>query len=407
MTWRAPRLRTLAAALLISTLTAGCVTQASPATPTNPSTTAAIAAATPTLSSTPGPTILPTPSTALTPPTPGPPTAEADSPSLAELVGQKLVIPVFGPKPGAGLLDRIRRGRIGGVILFGSDVTTPAALRTLTATLRAAAAEGGQPPLLIGTDQEGGSVKRIPWAPATMSAPEMGEIGSAGTARDQGVATGAALLDLGVNCDFAPVADVPRSTASFMYLQGRTWSFDPTVTATLSDAFASGLRSAGVVPTMKHFPGVGRSRLNTDLNVVTLTTSKARLAPDLEPYRLAIAHEVPMIMLSNVTYTAYDTANAAGWSRAIVKGLLRDELGFQGVTMTDSLSGISAARGVPASKLAFRAAIAGTDMILISSSRAITDAAYDLLLAEARAGRIPRAGLQASYDRILTLKAGL
>jgi beta-N-acetylhexosaminidase len=138
-----------------------------------------------------------------------------------------------------------------------------------------------------------------------------------------------------------------------------------------------------------------------------LTTSKARLAPDLEPYRLAIAHEVPMIMLSNVTYTAYDTANAAGWSRAIVKGLLRDELGFQGVTMTDSLSGISAARGVPASKLAFRAAIAGTDMILISSSRAITDAAYDLLLAEARAGRIPRAGLQASYDRILTLKAGL
>jgi beta-N-acetylhexosaminidase len=373
-----------------------------PATPTNQSTQLAIAASTP--APTPSPTVGPT----VAPPLPqatGEPATGA--PSLAQLVGQKLVIPVFGPNPGAGLLDRIRRGRIGGVILFGSDVTTPAALRTLTATLQGAAAEGGQPPLLIATDQEGGSVKRIPWAPPTLSAPELGAIGLKGTARDQGMATGAALLDLGVNCDFAPVADVPRSTASFMYLQGRTWSFDASATAALSEAFARGLWSAGVLPAMKHFPGVGRSKRNTDLNVVTLNTSKAGLAAELAPYRLAVEHGLPMIMLSNVTYTAYDPANAAGWSRAIVKGLLRDELGFQGVTITDSLSGISAARGVPASKLALRAATAGTDMILISSSRAITDAAYDLLLAEARSGSIPRARLQNSYDRILTLKAGL
>lgn len=335
-----------------------------------------------------------------------PPTG-ASGPSLLQVVGQKLVIPVLGKTAGTGLLNRIREGRIGGVILYASDVKTPDQLRALTATLPGAAAEGGQPPLIICTDQEGGSVKRIPWAPPTLSAPEMGSIGLKGTAHDQGGATGEAMLDLGVNCNFAPVADVPKSTASFMYLQGRTWSFDATVTANLSDAFARGLRSAGVVPTMKHFPGIGRSKQNTDLYVVTLGASKASLATDLEPYRLAIEHDVPMIMLSNATYTAYDPANAAGWSRAIVKGLLRDELGFQGVTITDSLSGTASARDVAPKRLAVRAAFAGTDMILISGSRKSSDAAYDLLLAEAQSGAIPRARLRNSYDRILTLKASL
>ena len=401
MSWRARPLRSLAGALLSCILVAGCEMRTTPTTPTNPSTEVAIPAATP------APTLSPTLGPAIAPPPSGEPPIGDSSPSLARLVGQKIVVPVFGPKPGAGLLDRIRRGRIGGVILFESDVSTPAELRGLSATLQAAAAEGGQPPLFIATDQEGGSVERIPWAPPTLSALQMGTAGTARTAHDQGAATGSALLDLGVNCDLAPVADVPRSTASFMYRQGRTWSFDPTVTATLSDAFASGLRSAGVVPTMKHFPGIGRSKRNTDLKVVTLNTSKAGLAADLAPYRLAIEHGLPMIMLSNATYTVYDSKHAAGWSRAIVHGLLRDELGFQGVTITDSLSGISAARGVPAAKLALRAAIAGTDMILISSSRAVTDAAYDLLLSEARAGSIPRARLLASYDRILALKASL
>jgi beta-N-acetylhexosaminidase len=312
-----------------------------------------------------------------------------------------------GTTPSPALLGRIGRGEIGGVILFGWNVTTRDALVALTARLQKAASDAGQPPLLIATDQEGGSVKRIPWAPPTLSVPEMGAIGLASTAQDQGARTGAALLALGINCDLAPVADVPGSDDSFMYLDGRTWSFSPSVTTTLSNAFARGLETAGVVPAMKHFPGLGLALENTDDSVVDLAASEAELAPGLEPYSAAIERHIPMIMLSNATYAAYDPNHAAGWSHAIGQTLLRDRLGFTGVTISDSLSGTAAARGVSSSDLAIEAALAGTDMILVTGTETTTSAVYDALLAAARAGAIPRSTLAASYARILMLKKEL
>ncbi len=312
-----------------------------------------------------------------------------------------------GATPSADLLGRIRRGEVGGVILLGENITTPSALVDLTRTLRDAAKAGGQPPLLIAVDQEGGSIKRITWAPPTLSPPEIGEIGSASTARAQGAATGAALRALGIDVDFAPVADVPATTQSFMYLEGRTFSFSAALTAVLADAFATGLESAGVVPVMKHFPAIGFATKNTDGSVVTIDMSVTRLAPGLKPYRTAIGHDIPMIMLSNATYPAYDPVNAAGWSHAIGVTLLRHDLGFKGVTITDSLEGTAKARGVSASSLAVRAATAGTDMILLTGSEASTEATYETLLADADAGVIPRATLLTSYRRILALKKGL
>jgi beta-N-acetylhexosaminidase len=331
----------------------------------------------------------------------------ADGPTLAQLIGQKLVVRMTGTTPSADLLARAGAGEIGGVILFGSNVEPPDQVAELTAQLQAAAAAGGQPPLLIATDQEGGAVKRIPWAPPTLSPPQMGVIGSATTARQQGVATGQALLALGINCDLAPVADVPKSSASVMYQDGRTWSFDPKLTATLSNAFAWGLRKSGEVPVMKHFPGLGRATQNTDSNVVTIYATSATLAPGLQPYTTAIARELPMIMLSNATYTAYDPVSGAGWSRAIAKGLLRDQMGFRGVSITDSLSGTAKARGVPVASLAIKAAIAGTDMILLTNSESSTQATYTAVLAAASSGQIPRTRLLAGYERILALKSVL
>ena len=240
-------------------------------------------------------------------------------PSLARLIGQKLVVRMDGSVPTASLLGRIGRGEIGGVILFGTNVTTRTALVRLTAQLQAAAKMGGQPPLLIAVDQEGGSIKRIPWAAPTLSARQMGRLPSTSVARVQGASTGSALLALGINVDFAPVADVPATTASFMYQEGRTWSFSAVQTAALSSAFASGLESKGVIPSMKHFPGLGFATRNTDASVDTIGVSTSRLAPGLRPYRTAIARHIPMIMLSNATYTAYDAGHAAGWSRAITE----------------------------------------------------------------------------------------
>ncbi len=109
-------------------------------------------------------------------------------------------------------------------------------------------------------------------------------------------------------------------------------------------------------------------------------------------------------MLSNATYPAWDADNAAGWSHAIAVSLLRDELGFRGVTITDSLDGTGHARGLPVRVLALRAAVAGTDMVLTTGSERTTTRLFEVLLAHARGRVLARSTLQASYDRILDLK---
>jgi beta-N-acetylhexosaminidase len=340
-------------------------------------------------------------------PSPSPSPVGTPAPRLAQLVGQKLIVAIDGPTPTAALLGRIRRGEIGGVILFGRNITTAAAVASLTRRLQVAATAGGQPPLLIAVDQEGGAIKRIPWAPPTLSPPEIGADGRPSTARGQGAATGAALAKLGINVDLAPVADVPASTSSFLFRQGRTFSFDPETTSALADAFAAGLESRGVQPAMKHFPGLGPATRNTDTDVVTIDASASSLETGLEPYRGAIGQALPIVMLSNATYPAYDKVNAAGWSRAISVDLLRHDLRFDGVTITDSLDGTAHARGVTTASLAIRAAAAGTDLLLVTDSEATSADVFAALDEAAASGSIARSTLAAAYAHILTLKAAI
>jgi beta-N-acetylhexosaminidase len=329
------------------------------------------------------------------------------APTVRQLVGQKLVVSMDGTTPSASLILRAHEGKIGGVIIHSTNFTSAANLRAITARLQQAATNGGQPPLLIAVDQEGGPVKTISWIPPTISPRRMGELGSNDVAHRQGRRTGMALLDLGVNLDLAPVADVPASTSSFMYLQGRTWSFGAAKTARLANAFALGLADGGALASMKHFPGLGFAELNTDTHVVHITATKTQLSPGLKPYRAAVTNGVPLVMLSNAVYDAYDRAYAAGWSRTIGTKLLRGQLGFRGVTITDSLDGAAHARGIPVDPLAVRAARAGTDMLLLTGSEAASRSAYRSLLAAVSEGHISLTRLQASYQRILALKAGL
>ena len=329
------------------------------------------------------------------------------APTLQQLIGQKLVVRMHGTKPSASLLVRARLGQIGGVIVHRKNFTTAFGLRAITGRLQRAATSGGQPPLLIAVDQEGGPVKTVSWIPPTLSPRQMGALGSGATAVSQGQATGAALRRLGINTDFAPVADVPASRMSVLYRQGRTWSFVVHRTARMSGWFSIGLVRGGALATAKHCPGIGRAKLNTDHFIVRIGATKATLAPGLRPFKTAVADRVPLIMLSNAIYTAYDPWNAAGWSHRIGTNLLRGRLGFRGVTITDSLDGAAHARGTPVSALAVRAARAGTDLVLVTGSEPSSQAAYRALLAAAGSGRIDRAGLLASYRRILALKAKL
>jgi beta-N-acetylhexosaminidase len=326
------------------------------------------------------------------------------APSLQHLIGQKLVVSMEGHTPSASLLDRARRGRIGGVLIHGWNFSSSTQLRSIANELQQAAARGGHPPLLIAVDQEGGQVKTVSWIPPNLSPPQMG---SSDTARTQGRKTGRALVGLGVNTDFAPVADVPASTSSFMYQQGRTWSFSSRETARLANAFALGLGDRGALATMKHFPGLGFATKNTDDFVVHIDATKSELAPGLRPYRHAVANGVPLVMLSNAVYRAYDRSHAAGWSLPIGTTLLRGELGFHGVTITDSLDGAANTRGTPTNPLALKAAKAGTDMLLLTGSEASSRSVFRTLLDAAKAGKIRHDRLTASYDRILALKAGL
>jgi beta-N-acetylhexosaminidase len=325
---------------------------------------------------------------------------------LAELIGQKLVVRMRGTTPSASLLARVRVGHIGGVIVRSDNFSSAAGLRALTSSLQRAAAAGGQPALLIAVDQEGGPVKTVPWIPPTLSPWDLGGDGSAGAALSQGQKTGSALRALGINTDFAPVVDVPASTASFLYRQRRTWSFDSRRTATLAGWFATGLGDRGTFATAKHFPGLGVASRTTDRFVVRITAKKAALASGLRPYRTAIASGVPLVMLSNAVYSAYDPGAAAGWSPAIATGLLRDKLGFRGVTITDSLDAAAGARHVATSALAIRAAKAGTDLLLLTASEPRSRIVYRALL-RAAPDEIGRAQLLASYRRILALKARL
>jgi len=378
----------------VAFLVAGCLAGAGRGPSPSPIATATQAPPTPTRAPTPAPT-----------PTPEPTPVPTPVPTLEQLVGQKLVVGLGGTTPSAALLDRIAAGEIGGVILFGANITTPEALTALTERLHAAARDGGQPPLLVTIDQEGGIVKRIPWGPPDRTPRVLGADGRATEAYAEGKATGALLAALGINVNLAPVADVPATTSSFMYRQGRTWSFDAAATADLSVAFAEGLRDAGVLPAFKHFPGIGFATPNTDLRAVTITASAVELEPGLLPFRVAADRDMPLIMLSNAAYRAWDASAAAGWSSVIANDLLRDDVGFAGATITDALEDAARSRGMTTHAVATLAAGAGTDLLLMTGTEPSTAVVYERLLGAARDGTIPRAVLEASYERILALKA--
>ena len=335
------------------------------------------------------------------------PIGTASAPTLAQLVGQKMVIRMDGTTPSSALLTRVRRGEVGGIVLFGFNITTKSALISAMSKLQTAAAEGGQPPLLIMVDQEGGTVKRIPWAGPTLSARQMGIDNSVSETTQQGSSSAAALKASGINVNLAPVADVADTTASFMYQQMRTFGFSNTLVGRLALAFANGTSSQGVIPTFKHFPGIGRAIKNTDLYKVVISASRSTLSEDLYPFEHAMAAGgVPLLMLSNATYTAWDSANGAGWSKAI-GAFLRSNLHYTGATITDSLSGQPATYKLSLTVIAARACRAGTDMIMLTGTESSTANTFNSLLALAQSGSIPRATLQTSYDRILALKSGI
>ncbi|MGE3236309.1 MAG: glycoside hydrolase family 3 N-terminal domain-containing protein [Thermoleophilia bacterium] len=334
-----------------------------------------------------------------------PPPADLSGLTAAQLAGQRLVYGFSGTRPPVDLVRRIRRGEAGAVILLGGNVPSVAAARALVRRLQAIPRPAAvDRPLLVMVDQEGGLVRRIP-GPPLRRASAMGAAGVTST-RAAGRAAGRLLRTVGANVDLAPVADVARP-GSFLEATGRTFGRSPGRVAGAAVAFSRGLRDAGVAAAAKHFPGLGSARVSTDEAPGTVALARPVLERvDLHPFRALIRDRVPMVMVSTARYPAVDRVAPAALSRSVVTGLLRERLGFTGVTVTDALDTPALRPAGGTGAVAVRAAGAGEDL-LIHTGYAPGVTAARALTAAITSGRLPRAEAERAVGRVLALRSAL
>jgi beta-N-acetylhexosaminidase len=300
--------------------------------------------------------------------------------------------------PNRRFLTRIRNGKMGGVLLLGNGWLTRHTAANVTAELQQAACTRGEP-LLIAVDQEGGLVRRLAWAPPTEAPAYMS---SPSGARSQASGAAEALRSVGIDIDFAPVVDTPGAAGNFLgsraFSRSRTWN------AHMAHAFVGGLQTNGIAATAKHFPGLGLASGNTDKGRIVIRAAAWKLHEGLLPFRSAVRAGAQLVMVSTAVYPKLDgSKRPAAFSSTIINGLLRKQLGFKGVTVTDSLTAPAANR-IP--HTATRAMLAGSDLLIFGAESA-SERGYSTLLAD-QAGsiRLQNRLIQASA-RIRALKAWL
>jgi len=321
-------------------------------------------------------------------------TQAVDRLTLSEQVGQTIAFSYDGAPVPDYVRRILREGRGGGVILFGDNVVDAEQLRGATRTLQRAAGDSA----LVITDQEGGEVRIVPFAPS-----ESGQAGQSdpATARAASQATARELGRLGVNVNLAPVVDVSAEGSA---LGGRAFPGDPAEVAAIAAASVRGYAGTGVAATVKHFPGFGAATENTDDAPVTIDRDRSTLErSDLEPFAAAVRAGTPLVMVSHALYPALDPERIASQSRAVVGGLLRRRLGFRGVAITDSIEAEAVISRSDVATAALRSIRAGIDVVLSTGSGSYRDI-YDALLAES--GRSPsfRRRVRNAAARVLVLK---
>ena len=300
--------------------------------------------------------------------------------------------------PTQRFLARIRNGKMGGVLFLGNDWLTRSKVKRITAELQTAACTRGEP-LLIAIDQEGGIVKRLSWAPPTEAPADMK---SATDAHAQAAATAAALRRSGIDIDFAPVVDTPSSPNNFLgsraFSRSRTWN------AALGKAFVRGLQQNGIAATAKHFPGLGLAGGNTDNGQITINATKTKIEPGLLPFQATIDAGIKLVMVNTAIYPHLDASRTpAAFSKKIIDGILREQLGFKGITVTDSLTA-PAPSAIP--HAATKAMLAGSDL-LIWGAESAAERGYATLVGDAPGSASLRARLAQASGRIRALKTWL
>jgi beta-N-acetylhexosaminidase len=320
--------------------------------------------------------------------------AAVDRLTLRQQVGQLIVSSFPDPAPPDYIRRRLRARETAGVILFGFNAGPEAEWRRLTGAVQRHARGDA----LVMVDQEGGEIRTVSWAGPEAGQPSQGD---AAAVRSSARETARQLSRVGVNVNLAPVADVPGGAAPVMGF--RAFDGDPNGIAARTKASIEGMRSAGVAATAKHFPGLGRAQVNTD-NASALVTGA--VTADLVPFRAAVEAGAPLVMLSHALYPELDANRIASQSRSIVTGLLRRQLGFDGVVVTDSMEAQAVLDRSGVARAAERSLRAGADLILTTGS-ASWNLIHPWLLREARESPPFRKRVRESAARILELKGAL
>jgi beta-N-acetylhexosaminidase len=323
--------------------------------------------------------------------------------SAAERAGELIVGGFTGTSAPAEVLSRIVAGHLGGAILFARNVVDPGQVLALNQQLAAASPAGR--PLLIAVDQEGGRVARIR-APATVW-PAMRQVGDRDDlqlTRAVGQALGSELAALGFNLDFAPVMDVFTNPDNKV-IGDRAFGSTPDRVIAHGLAFAEGLGAAGVIACAKHFPGHGDTLLDSHLALPVVQHDRQRLeAVELRPFAAAARAGVPTLMTAHVICTAYDDRPAT-LSRRLLQEVLRDELGYRGVVVSDDLEMAAIAAHTAVPRAAVEAVRAGCDLLLICHKAELQEQARLAIAAEADQDRAFAARLEESLARIEALRA--
>ncbi len=329
-----------------------------------------------------------------------------DAKTIEHIAGQRLMAGFIGTDLNPDLRFLIDTIGVGGIILFSRNITGRAQLTNLCKSAAAYAHSQNLPPLLIAVDQEGGAVARL-------KAPEFTEFEGAPAIRDEHDArrfariTATELQETGINMDMAPVLDVvPAGVDSIM--STRVFGTDPRWVAQMGGTVVEGLQESGIMSVAKHFPGIGRTTIDSHMHRPDLDTSMEHLSSfDLIPFYAAMEKGVSGIMLSHIRYTKIDPKWPASLSPEIAAKLLRGKMGYDGVVFTDDLEMGAIQKHYDMPVITRQLMAAEVDIALICKTRQRIEAAFESMCRQIKDGIIPKKSMERSIHRIAVMKSNM
>ena len=320
---------------------------------------------------------------------------------VREMVGQMFVVSVGGTEPDYYIEKMVRERNIGGVILFGHNMEGEDQVKALTGSLQRLSMQTEPAvPLFVAVDQEGGDIASAPWVSAQPAAAEVGSRGDPFEARAISEQMGEELLRAGVNTNFAPVVDTGFGAA----IGNRSYGEDPALVSRMGTAAVEGFDAAGIASAAKHFPNHGPAAVDSHKRLPVVNHDMSTIESyDLAPFRAAIEAGAPMVMAGHLLYPAVDAERPASLSPRWIS-MLREDLGFEGVVVTDDLAMAGASGGDTPERAAVGAVRAGVDLLIVSSPPQQQADAYDAVVAAVESGEIPEERVRASVERLLSVK---